>query len=249
MQILIADDNDINRQFLIGALEETSHETTEVINGEQAISACRRAHFDLILMDIRMPEVDGIEATTIIRQLPGYGMEETAIIALTADLQIQQQTDLFQLGFNNYLSKPISRQTLLDSIDTLEKVLREPSTQELIINARETAPIDRQAALSAAGGNRALVDKLTGMFASELTRFEPIIKAQIEQREYDQAREMVHKIRGSAAYCGARAIQQTCAALELSLTQKDGPQARVYFEQFCSQSKVLQKYLLEHPES
>ncbi len=197
-------------------------------------------------MDIRMPEIDGIEATTIIRQLPGFSMEETAIIALTADLQIQQQTDLFQLGFNNYLSKPISRQTLLDSINTLEKVLRQPSTQELPIHDQATMPIDRQAALSAAGGNRALVEKLTVMFASELTRFEPIIESHIHQGEYDSARELVHKIRGSAAYCGARPIQQTCAALELSLTQADGMQSRRYFAQFCSESNDLQTYLQDN---
>lgn len=243
MQILIADDNDINRQFLIGVLDETHHVTVEAVNGEEAVRACREQVFDLILMDIRMPEIDGIEATAIIRQMDGFGMDEIAIIALTADLQIQQQTNLTEHGFNDYLSKPVSRQTLLDTIDNLERVMNEAPADEFLTEPELVLPLDQSQALSAAGGNRALVEKLTEMFVSELEGFSPQIEALINSHQYDAAREIVHKIRGSAGYVGAKPIQTTCAALELSLMRNETIESRSYYQEFLKQVKLLQSFL------
>ena len=115
-----------------------------------AVAAARGA----VKVDASCYVTAAIEATAIIRQLPHYSVDEVAIIALTADLQIQQQTDLEQHGFNNFMSKPISRGTLLDSIQALEKVLAEPVTEEIMVQQSTKEPIDLEAALSAAGGNR-----------------------------------------------------------------------------------------------
>ncbi len=243
MQILIADDNDINRQFLIGVLEETHHVTVEATDGKQAVRACRNQSFDLILMDIRMPEIDGIEATAIIRQLDGYGMDEIAIIALTADLQIQQQTNLAEHGFNDYLSKPVSRQTLLDTIENLERVMNETVTDEFLTEPELQLPIDQTQALAAAGGNRSLVEKLTEMFIAELEQFSPKIEELINTQQYDAARDIVHKIRGSAGYVGAKPIQTTCAALELCLMRNETIESRSYFQEFLKQVKMLRAFL------
>ena len=215
MRVLIADDNQINRAFVRGVLEREHFQITEAPDGRSAVDCCRQDTFDVILMDIRMPGMDGVQAARKIRSFPGFEAGEIAIIALTADLQLQQQTDLLQQGFDAVLLKPVSRVTLLDT-------LRQPSGASSSGDHSDAArgPIDEEAALAAAGGNRQLVDRLLSMLIEELGQFLPRIDAAIDTGDLANAREMAHKIRGSAGYTGARELQQAATELELSCARQ-----------------------------
>lgn len=237
LRILIADDNEINRAFLIGVLRSFQHEIAEAEDGNAAISRCREQRFDIVLMDIRMPGVDGIQATQRIRDIPGY--EQTPIVALTADLQVRQRDALMAHGFAATLAKPVSRQILLDvlssCVDGAPPPAPEPDPGE--------PPIDRQIALSATGGNRELVERLTDMLARELAQFEPAIAAAMDDKQLDSAREMVHKLRASAGYCGAGPLQSAAAAFEEALSAGDAKEIdrrRAPFEREISR---LRRYL------
>lgn len=208
-RVLIADDNEINREFLFGVLAGEDYQIEQAVDGRAAIELCRKRTFDVILMDIRMPEVDGVEATARIRELPGY--QRTPIVALTADLAQRRERELLRSGFDATLAKPVARRTLLN---TLARLSGEAVEEETIA---ADAPIDRQAALAAAGGNAELVDRLTSMLARELDQFRPAIAEAIERGEPERAREMAHKLRASAGYCGAKPVQRAAAALEEAL--------------------------------
>ncbi len=215
MRVLVADDNQINREFIKGVLERERFLIAEAADGRAAVECCRAGAFDLILMDIRMPGMDGVAAAREIRALPGFEQGATTLIALTADLQLQQQTDLMQEGFDAVLLKPISRARLLETIEQTPG--RRPARDR---SGTARAPIDHDAALAAAGGSRDLVDRLTAMLVEETAQFLPRIETAIEAGDYAAAREMAHKTRGSAGYTGARVLQQTAAELELALTRR-----------------------------
>lgn len=217
MRVLVADDNQINREFIKGVLERERFLIAEAADGRAAVECCRAGAFDLILMDIRMPGMDGVAAAREIRALPGFEQGATTLIALTADLQLQQQTDLMEQGFDAVLLKPISRARLLETVNQAPDPRPAPDR-----TGAAGAPIDHEAALAAAGGSRALVERLTAMLIEESAQFLPRIEAAIETGNYDAAREMAHKTRGSAGYTGARALQQTAAELELALTRRQG---------------------------
>ena len=206
MRVLIADDNEINREFLFGVLANQEYQIAQARDGREAVELCKTEPFDAILMDIRMPGMDGIEATTAIRAMGHH--QETAIIALTADLQVQRQNQLLALGFDATMAKPVSSDEL---IAALRKLCAEP---EEAIPGPSRPPVDLDKALAAAGGNQNLVDKLTGMLIRELEGFAPSLAKARDDGDLDAAREMAHKLRASAGYCGATDLGTAAAALE-----------------------------------
>lgn len=220
MNFLIADDNEINRQFLRAVLSDPMHRICEAGNGHEAIELCRKQQFDLIFMDIRMPEMDGIEATRQIRNLAGHDPVQTCIIALTADLQLTMQDQLLADGFNACLTKPISRARLLDTVERVQNGLC-PNHQTQHDGAVHDHPINLEKALAATGGNRELLDKLTTMFIAELLQMLPLISSAIDAGDFDPARECAHKLRASAGYCGAISVQQAAAEVETAVVARD----------------------------
>lgn len=107
--ILVVDDTELNRKLIIEMLEDTSLELSQALNGQEAIDMCEISKPDLILMDLKMPVMDGIEATTILRKDTRFS--NTPIIALTASSRAEKSDDLREL-FNGYLSKPLYRDNL-----------------------------------------------------------------------------------------------------------------------------------------
>jgi CheY-like chemotaxis protein len=109
----------INQIIVKQTLEEWGHEVVIVPNGQEAVDQLKLQDFDLILMDIHMPEVDGYEATQMIRKLSNTAKAAIPIVALTANA-FKNETDRFaEAGFNDYITKPFTEQKLFDCIQRL----------------------------------------------------------------------------------------------------------------------------------
>ncbi len=104
--ILIAEDNDINRELVTQMLARLGHEGITVGNGREALAAAQARSFDLILMDIQMPEMDGVSAAAAIRALPG-GHGDAPIVAVTANAMVGDRERYMAAGFDDYLAKPL----------------------------------------------------------------------------------------------------------------------------------------------
>jgi CheY-like chemotaxis protein len=106
-RILVAEDNAINARLIVAMLEREGHEVTVVADGGKAVAISRVEDFDVILMDVNMPEMGGLEATRQIRS-GAAPMRDVTIIALTADDDGATQRDCIEAGMNAFLTKPIS---------------------------------------------------------------------------------------------------------------------------------------------
>ena len=153
LHVLVAEDHPVNRQVLAALLDGMGHHSLFVPTGDEAIHAVQRQHFDLVLMDLHMPGIDGIETTRRIRALPDRAAATVPIVALTADAFTDTRERCLVAGMNDFLSKPVGR-------DKLGAVLRqlfgsgagqetrgddgEPSPRLDMAGAAETPLIDAQ---------------------------------------------------------------------------------------------------------
>jgi len=120
IKILLAEDNKVNQLVARQIIEKAGHKVSVANNGLEAVDLYSKNHFDLILMDIMMPEMDGLEATWIIRQMErDKSMKNIPIIALTANVLKEDRNKYISAGMNDFLSKPIRPELLLEKIDQL----------------------------------------------------------------------------------------------------------------------------------
>jgi two-component system, sensor histidine kinase and response regulator len=113
LHILLAEDNRVNQKLATALLQKAGHQVSLAVNGRDAVNKWREANFDLILMDVQMPEVDGFEATRQIRQQEQITGRHVPIVATTAHAMIGDRERCLQAGMDDYLSKPINRLELL----------------------------------------------------------------------------------------------------------------------------------------
>jgi CheY-like chemotaxis protein len=123
-RILLAEDNPTNQKFAVRAIEKAGHSVVVANNGREAVEALAQESYDLVLMDVHMPEMDGFEATRTIRERErgAEPLRRTPIIAMTANAMKGDRERCFEVGMDGYVSKPVKRQTLFAEI---ERVLGE----------------------------------------------------------------------------------------------------------------------------
>lgn len=115
-RILLAEDTDVNARLIVAVLEKAGYEVTVAVDGVQAVKYGEIGDFDLILMDVNMPELDGLEATRRLRA-GASPMRSVTIVALTADDDPMMQRRCVEAGMNGYLSKPINMASLLKTCE------------------------------------------------------------------------------------------------------------------------------------
>jgi signal transduction histidine kinase/ActR/RegA family two-component response regulator len=116
-RILLAEDNVVNQRVAVGMLTHRGHDITVVTNGRQAVDLLQREQFDVVLMDIQMPEMGGVEATTLIRLRERKSGSHVRIIAMTAHAMYGDRERFLAAGMDGYLSKPIDRKTLYAAVE------------------------------------------------------------------------------------------------------------------------------------
>jgi len=109
-RILLAEDDEVNQQMAVAMLTKRGYQVEVAENGREAVEALDDGKFDLVLMDEQMPEMDGIEATTVIRNNPDY--QDLPIIAMTAHAMAGDRERFLEAGMNDYVSKPIDKDEL-----------------------------------------------------------------------------------------------------------------------------------------
>ena len=202
LKILLAEDNEINRRVVIDMLARVGH-TVEVANdGEEAVARWTTGTFDVVIMDVRMPRMDGFEATATIRAREAP-TEHTPIIALTAHAMKGDREACLAAGMDGYVPKPVRAQDLYSA---LERHAR-----------RRTLGFDREVALRRVGGDPALLDELLELFTGrEGPRLVASLRDALERDDRTELRRHAHSLKSSLVLLGADVVAETCAHLESS---------------------------------
>lgn len=117
LQVLVVEDNPMNQRLIARFLEKMGHAVTLAPDGEQALGVLQQHRFDLVLMDMRMPIMDGLEATRIIRSLESPSGQHLPILALAANAFDEDRNQCLQAGMDGFLSKPVSPEALRAEIE------------------------------------------------------------------------------------------------------------------------------------
>lgn len=225
-KILVAEDNPISQEMIKFILERHGLECTVVEDGGQVISLLERETFDLILMDMQMPVMDGCEAARIIRESEKITGRHTGIriIALTASDTEEDRQLCIDAGMNGYLTKPVDPDLMIAMIRS-ESELGSWQAMKPSIND-STGPATSNAAVMehfVHGGTLPNI-RMAGLFLKELPDTLAGIEHGVEHLEYHQLGRFAHRMAGAAAIIGAEQLALIAQELEACAKAKESPQ-------------------------
>jgi len=197
-RILVAEDNLINQRVAVGLLSRRGYEVIVANNGQEALDALANGSFDLVLMDMQMPEMDGLEATAAIRLRERSSGQHMPIIAMTASAMKVDQDRCLEVGMDRYITKPVRPEEMYLVI---EQALAKAAGTVSPGKAALTCPPDVlhwPTALSHVNGREDLLRDLAQLFAEQCPKMLDDIHAAIAGNRPKNLRDSAHKLRGSA---------------------------------------------------
>lgn len=230
-RILLAEDNEINRQIAVELLEKAGMAVDVVTNGIEAVAAVDRSSYDLVFMDIQMPEMDGFTATREIRRLKKSDVAELPIIAMTAHAMAGDREKSLDAGMNDHVTKPIDPSLLLrtllrwirpgeralpENFVPLSKMLEEGLNQS-DLPLKGVPGINVKSGLTKVSGNRPLYRKLLAQFRDKYLDTAREISGLLRSDMRVEAARFAHTIKGVAANLGADDLSMVAAELERAL--------------------------------
>ncbi len=213
-QVLAVDDNPTNLKLLGVLLDELGAQPHLASGGRQALGLCDQQRFDLILMDIQMPELNGLQVTQLIRG-GGNRNRDSRIVALTAHLLPEEQRQLLAAGFDLCLTKPITERQLQQLL-IRDAPLPQSTTAAVQWSER---PVDLALCLQRAQRKPDLARELLDSLLDSLQPLATQLAAQLEQRDYPALLDTTHKLHGICCYSGVPRLQQRSSDLEGLLKQ------------------------------
>lgn len=225
LSILLAEDNPVNQRVARGILEKRGHAVTVVGNGLEAVQSVTTQRFDLVLMDVQMPEMDGLTATTEIRRLEEPLGHHTPIVAMTAHALKSDEQRCLASGMDGYVSKPVNARKLLEEINRLARpvnneVAAESSAPPLAHKLfAQPTPVNRDvlnldSLLARVEGDWDLLHELLALFQESA----PLLVAEIEtglaKSDAATVERAAHALKGSMQSIGAEGGAKAAARLE-----------------------------------
>jgi two-component system sensor histidine kinase/response regulator len=239
-RVLLVEDNELNREVATGLLEGAPVTVSAADNGEVAIRMLNESKYDMVLMDMQMPVMDGLAATRAIRQNSRF--KDLPIIAMTANAMADDRDKCLEAGMNDHLAKPIDPNKLFAALlrwiparSAAPKVAVAP-----VVTAQrppaDSAPlevpgIDTQTALKRTGGNRQRYVSLLRRFADSQVGAVGEIRAALKAQDSVTAQRIAHSLKGAAANLGANALATAAGSAEVAIkTQSEVEPALVEME-------------------
>jgi len=228
LTILLAEDNPVNRKLAKTLLEKHGYSVLIAENGREALGVLDREKVDLVLMDVQMPLMDGLEATRLIRQKEKSTGKHLHIIALTAHAMKGDRERCLAAGADDYLAKPIRTKDLLSAIDRSNA-----SVPAAVRRADEPAggssaelPLDMAAALERVEGDRELLEELAILFLEESARNLQAIRAAFDASDGALLERLAHTLKGASANIGAVSVSRAALGLEEQARSRNLTDAR-----------------------
>jgi PAS domain S-box-containing protein len=213
LRVLLVEDNEVNLELAMHLLTRLGHSVFTVRNGLEAVQAAEKDQFDLIFMDLQMPEMDGLEATQRIRERESAGRPRTPIIALTAHAIKGSRERYLSAGMDDYVTKPVRRKDLAEAI---ERVMRE--------TGRWSAPgpsFDRDQCLANIDGDEAIFGTLVTLFIETTPDLMQQLRTELEVKNAPAVARLAHKLKGSALQFDAKPASALSLRIEEAAQRGD----------------------------
>ena len=219
LRILLAEDNPVNQRLAQRILEKWGHAVTVASNGANAVAAFGREPFDLILMDVQMPVMGGVEATGAIREEEKISGRHVPIVAMTAHAMKSDRARCLEAGMDDYLSKPVEPEKLFAMIEKITQHSSAASPPAVSPSATADASanvmrFDRTVALEQVAGDLELLREIAGLFLQDAPRWLADIRNGIARRDSDTLERAAHTLKGAISTFGVEQAHQLALRLE-----------------------------------
>lgn len=255
VRILVVDDNSANLKLVCEFLRGLSVDVRARNSGYEAIEACSKETFDLILMDVQMPGMDGLETTKALRARESQ--HRTPIVALTAHAVSEHKTQLLLAGMDDFLSKPVSEEDLKHIIERWVKNERpaDPSVDQHEFHSAGMLPndaalndgsvirrndfFDWSESLRLSKHKPDLATDMLKMLIASLPETRESLKTAFDNNDMKNLLEITHKLHGGCCYCGVPALRAASKALEQKLHKQDYNDINSYLDKLLAEITVL----------
>jgi CheY-like chemotaxis protein/HPt (histidine-containing phosphotransfer) domain-containing protein len=213
-RILVAEDNLVNQKVAMRMLEKAGHRVDVANNGIEALAALKNASYDLVLMDMQMPEMDGYEATAEIRKMaPEY--RELPVIAMTANAMKGDREKCIAAGMDDYISKPVKPKGLLEMVQRWagKKVIR-PTVGMDRYPSDPDLPVDLKRFKDFTGGDKDFEKEIIDLFLKDTLKHIARLETAINGDNASDVEAAAHSIKGAAANMGAEKFRKLAQDLE-----------------------------------
>ncbi len=226
LNVLLAEDNAVNQKLIVSLLGKHGHTTTVVGSGREALAAVTKSKFDVVLMDVQMPDMDGLEATRAIRHAEAESGAHIPIIALTANAMKGDREKCLAAGMDEYVAKPVKADVLFATIDALLSTPA-PDSDKVVLtysnplaNEGKTDTVgdrvfDREELLARVEGDAALVQELLSLFREDAPAIVNEIRQCLDSADWAGVARGAHKLKGACANIGAHRATRSAHTLEL----------------------------------
>lgn len=239
VRVLLAEDNAINRDLAVELLQDMGCEVTTVENGRAAVDAVRDGHVDAVLMDIQMPEMDGLTATRKLREDPR--LQELPVIAMTAHAMAGDREKSLDAGMNDHVTKPIEPGALArvlagwvrpgagaagPSLASAPEGTAAPAPAHETELPDELPPFDLPAALARCNGKASLLRRMIGSLEERYGEVVAELRGLLDQGEHEEAHRLAHALKGVAGSLELHAVRDAAEAIEFELAGGESHSAR-----------------------
>jgi CheY-like chemotaxis protein len=235
LSLLLAEDDLISRRLIRILIEKLGHKVNVVDNGEKAFEAFKKNHYDIILMDIQMPVMDGLECTRKIREYEKEkNLSKVTVIAVTAHAMKGDKEKCLNAGIDDYITKPIEEKVLLNKINKHRintsnemKIANIEKLHELLENCTDVGEI---------------VSDFLDYYPHQLLQIKEIANS----KEYEELANSVHKLKGSVTNFDAEQVLDTLKRIETYAKNEDQVSIEKSLIKLEEQLEVLKTYLQKH---
>jgi hypothetical protein len=209
--ILVAEDVELNQQLIWHILESNGAQVVIARNGAEALEKIKKQIFDCVLMDVQMPEMDGIQATEQIRSLADPLLSAIPIVALTANCTSSDLEKYEKAGMDDYLAKPVVEANLIDTILSFSGDSKSNKTNS---DSNENKLYDLSMIQSVSGGDAAFIKKMVLLFIETVPQNVRELADATAQQNWEQVSKMAHKLKSTIDSMGIRSIHDQIRTVE-----------------------------------
>ncbi len=225
-KVLLVEDNEVNQQLAIELLKKVGLEVETANNGREGVIAVTEGDYDLVLMDIQMPEMDGLEATRRIRSIEEERMKTIPIVAMTANAMVSDKAKSLEMGMNDHISKPIDPDELYETLmkwiapgkseqpftSLIEEANKKNTDKDFSFPSLPGLSVEK--GLKRIGGNPEAYRKLLLKFGENQTGTIKKLKDALEKNDMKEAKAIIHTLKGVSGNVSAERVHQMAADME-----------------------------------